>query len=525
MLVRSPRFRPAASSPTSIRPGRELDVSSLYEAHHRELFRYCRSILHHDEDAMDALQATFAKAVAALPQETRNIEPRPWLFRLAHNESIGILRRRRTDSDIEDTPIAAHRSTHDEATQRADLHQLQEDLADLTERQRQALVLRELSGLGHEEIAAVLDTTPRAVKQVIYEARTALHECREGRTVACEDIRRQLSDADGRITRSRRLRAHIRDCSGCRAFQDDLARRPERLAAIAPVVPALAGMSLLQDLLARGADGVAGEALAGAASAGAAGLTASGALGGATAGSTAAAGGAATAATATAVTATTGAGLLGGVAAKVAIVAVIAGGGAGGAVLATDIGDRPAPRTTPSVTAAPSASPPASAPVATVPATSPGSSGSAPAAERGRAGQAAAAERREKAAERRAAARRRAAAAREKAAAARERGRGRGPSSNRRPATPGAPAEARPAPASRKPASKAPSRRPSPQPAVKTPSPAKKAPAPATKAPSTPKASPPAASAPAKPEPSGPAGGAGRTKPPATGETDFSTRP
>ena len=61
---------------------------------------------------------------------------------------------------------------------------LRADLRDLPERQRSALVLRELSGLSHEEIAAVLDGSARAVKQTIFEARAALHECAEGRTMS-----------------------------------------------------------------------------------------------------------------------------------------------------------------------------------------------------------------------------------------------------------------------------------------------------------------------------------------------------
>ena len=57
---------------------------------------------------------------------------------------------------------------------------LRADLRDLPERQRSALVLRELSGLSHEEIAAVLDSSARAVKQTIFEARAALQRVRRG---------------------------------------------------------------------------------------------------------------------------------------------------------------------------------------------------------------------------------------------------------------------------------------------------------------------------------------------------------
>ena len=43
--------------------------AAVYERHHQALYRYCRSILRHDEDAQDALQSTMARAYAALQDE------------------------------------------------------------------------------------------------------------------------------------------------------------------------------------------------------------------------------------------------------------------------------------------------------------------------------------------------------------------------------------------------------------------------------------------------------------------------
>src|SRR3954467_11848549 len=76
--------------------------AAVYERHHQALYRYCRSILRHDEDAQDALQSTMTKAFAALQSEQRDFELRPWLFRIAHNEAISILRRRRATAELAD---------------------------------------------------------------------------------------------------------------------------------------------------------------------------------------------------------------------------------------------------------------------------------------------------------------------------------------------------------------------------------------------------------------------------------------
>jgi len=68
--------------------------AALYERHHHALSRYCRAILHDEEDAQDALQSAMMRAYAALQSRQRDLKVRPWLFRIVHNEAISILRRR-----------------------------------------------------------------------------------------------------------------------------------------------------------------------------------------------------------------------------------------------------------------------------------------------------------------------------------------------------------------------------------------------------------------------------------------------
>ena len=64
---------------------------TIFERYHQELYRYCLAIVRDREDAEDALQATMAAALRSLPGEEREIALRPWLFRVAHNESISLL--------------------------------------------------------------------------------------------------------------------------------------------------------------------------------------------------------------------------------------------------------------------------------------------------------------------------------------------------------------------------------------------------------------------------------------------------
>jgi hypothetical protein len=75
-----------------------------------------------------------------------------------------------------------------------------------------------------------------AAKQAIFEARQALAEFAEGRAMACDEVRRKVSDGDGRALRGRRVRSHLRDCSACAAFAAAIPARRAELRALAPVL-------------------------------------------------------------------------------------------------------------------------------------------------------------------------------------------------------------------------------------------------------------------------------------------------
>lgn len=216
----------------AIRPDTGAGVAQLFAQHQPELFRYCRSILRDPHDAEDVVQITMLKAMLHAPPADGEL--RPWLYRVAHNEAISMLRARLPVEPLDDAAPAAPGELAQTVEHRVRLAAVHGDLHDLTERQRVALVLREYSGCSHEQIAGRLGVTPRAVKQLIFEARTALHVCEEGRELVCADVRSMLTGSDGRVLRGRRVRAHLRACRGCRLF-----RREVRHSAVAPFLPFL----------------------------------------------------------------------------------------------------------------------------------------------------------------------------------------------------------------------------------------------------------------------------------------------
>ncbi len=86
--------------------GDKRAFAAIFDRYHQSLYRYCLAIVGNSQDAQDALQNTMIKVLRALPGEERQIELKPWLYRIAHNESIELLRRRRETRPL-DPELAA----------------------------------------------------------------------------------------------------------------------------------------------------------------------------------------------------------------------------------------------------------------------------------------------------------------------------------------------------------------------------------------------------------------------------------
>lgn len=248
--------------------GDERAFAAIFRRYHQPLYRFCLAIVGNPEDAQDALQNTMIKVLRALPGEERRIELKPWLYRIAHNEAIDLLRRRRDTRQLDAEQPAPGYGLAEDAATRERLRRLLADLRELPERQRETLVMRELAGLGFEEIAAALDTSEAVARQTLYEARQSLRQMEEGREMNCDEVTRALSDGDGRVIRRRDVRAHLRACAGCSAFREEIKGRQRDLAAISPL-PAAAVAAMAQGLVG-GSGAASGGGLAAALGGGAA---------------------------------------------------------------------------------------------------------------------------------------------------------------------------------------------------------------------------------------------------------------
>jgi RNA polymerase sigma factor (sigma-70 family) len=234
---------------------------AVYERYHQRLYRYCFSIVGNAADAEDALQNTMVKALRALPGEERQIQLKPWLYRIAHNESIELLRRRQEEVEVDPELVASAADPAETAARRQRLRSLFHDLAQLPERQRGALVMRELGGLEFDQIAEAFETSAAVARQTVYEARIGLRQMEAGREMSCDEVTKALSAEDRRVLRRRDIRAHLRTCADCRAFGEAIGARKQDMAALAPL-PAVVSAGLLQAVLGGGQAGAAATGVA-----------------------------------------------------------------------------------------------------------------------------------------------------------------------------------------------------------------------------------------------------------------------
>jgi RNA polymerase sigma factor (sigma-70 family) len=241
--------------------GDQRAFGAIFSRYHQALYRFCLALVGNPDDAQDALQNTMAKVLRSLPGEQREIELKPWLYRIAHNESIDLLRRRRETRELDVEQVAPGYGLAEDVATRERLRRLLDDLRELPERQREALVMRELSGFDFEEIGSALGTSGAVARQTLYEARQSLQQMDEGREMDCDAVTKALSDGDGRVTRRRDIRAHLRSCASCREFRDEIEGRQRDLAGLAPL-PAVAAAGMLHGLLGGGSQGATGGGLA-----------------------------------------------------------------------------------------------------------------------------------------------------------------------------------------------------------------------------------------------------------------------
>jgi RNA polymerase sigma-70 factor (ECF subfamily) len=143
---------------------RARTIEVLHRKYAGVLYDKCVRLLADRQEAEDAVQETFVSAYQSLDQFRYGESHLPWLFRIATNVCLKIIRTRRRKGALPSNGLEGKRARGPDEVSRLHFRQILERLHDaLDERDRQILVLHFLDGMKQDEIANVLGISRRSV--------------------------------------------------------------------------------------------------------------------------------------------------------------------------------------------------------------------------------------------------------------------------------------------------------------------------------------------------------------------------
>jgi RNA polymerase sigma-70 factor (ECF subfamily) len=170
------------------RAGDSNAFSTLVKQYSRKIYRLAKQITQNDEDAEDVLQDTFMKAYEKLPEFKGESKFYTWIVRIAVNEALMKLRKRKSDKIVPlDEPVdtgedevvrevAVWDNPEQKLSQQEMAKILNEAVDSLKPDFRTVFVLRDIEELSTEETAETLGLSIPAVKSRLLRARLQLRE-------------------------------------------------------------------------------------------------------------------------------------------------------------------------------------------------------------------------------------------------------------------------------------------------------------------------------------------------------------
>lgn len=176
------RWGPVQEIERLVREAQKGDAEAfgkLYELLFDRVYRYVRVRIGDSNEAEDLTQEVFLKSMNGLGSyQWRGMPFTAWLFRIAHNQVVDRLRRKRTAGpqvSLDDAvSLPAGQNVEEGALLSLDKESLGEALERLTDLQRQVVLNRFVAGLSLAETAAAMKKTENAVKALQHSALLAL---------------------------------------------------------------------------------------------------------------------------------------------------------------------------------------------------------------------------------------------------------------------------------------------------------------------------------------------------------------
>lgn len=148
----------------------------MIREHQRPLYNAAYRILGNPEDAADATQAAFLKAIENLDRYDPNYKLFSWMYRIAVNEAINQLKRKRIQQPLDDRAVDDEPGP-DARFEAGDLsREIQDGLMALTDSYRTVVVLRHFGDFSYRQISDILEIPEKTVKSRLYSARQLMKE-------------------------------------------------------------------------------------------------------------------------------------------------------------------------------------------------------------------------------------------------------------------------------------------------------------------------------------------------------------
>jgi RNA polymerase sigma factor (sigma-70 family) len=166
--------------------GDQKAYQELFETHRRAIHHIIAKLVHNPEEVRDLVQETFIKAFNSLESYRKEYRFTTWLYKIAANNSIDYLRRRKIESLSLDKPLVTQNgsvtieiadttySPDQDLVRKEKRLSIEEAIDSLPDKYREVIILRHQEDKPYEEIAAILSIPIGTVKARIFRARELL---------------------------------------------------------------------------------------------------------------------------------------------------------------------------------------------------------------------------------------------------------------------------------------------------------------------------------------------------------------